>query len=254
MATSESASLPLATVLPPPPCLARLPRARSRSVPAGGVLVAQGEAPARVFVVEEGAVALAASEASGRRAVLALLGPGDAFGEEALFGGSPAPRLHPEARALVPSRVLSIPPDDLRAAAEGHPQVASWLALALLRRAHRAEARLARTLSLSVLDRVLGALEDLARLHGRPTAQGVVIELPLTQEFLAAVVGATRESVNRAVRALVGRGALRRAGALRYVLPSDGPDGRREGPEPPGRLRPVVADRPPREPRSRGLR
>lgn len=223
MAAHELASLPLATELPPIPWLARLPRARSRYVPAHRVLLHQGERPTHLFVVEEGVVALTAWEASGRRAVLALLGPGDAFGEAALFPETPSASVHvlrPEARALVPSRVLAVPPEPLRSAVEAHAWLAAWLAATLARRARRAEERLAWTLGLTVLERVGAVLQDLAAAHGRPTREGRLIQVPLTQDFLAALVGATRESVNRAVRALARSGALRRVSGHHYLLPS----------------------------------
>ncbi|HXF56842.1 MAG TPA: Crp/Fnr family transcriptional regulator [Actinomycetota bacterium] len=225
MAAHEFASLPLATELPPVPWLARLPRARSRWVPPDRVLVHQGERPSHLFVVEEGVVALTAWESSGRRAVLALLGPGDAFGEAALFAeaDTPSHALLPEARVLVPSRVLAVPPEPLRSAVEAHAWLAAWLALTLARRARRAEERLAWTLGLTVLERVRAALQDLAGAYGRPTQEGRLIEVPLTQDFLASLVGATRESVNRAVRALVRSGALRRASGHHYLLRSAGP-------------------------------
>lgn len=225
MAAHEFASLPLGTELPPIPWLSRLPRARSRCVPPNGVLVRQGERPSHLFLVEEGVVALTAWEASGRRAVLALLGPGDAFGEAALFpedGSASGQAVCPEARALVEAKVLAVPPEPLRSAVEAHARLSAWLAATLARRARRAEERLAWTLGLTVAERVRAVLEDLAGAYGRPTREGRFIEVPLTQDFLAALVGATRESVNRAVRALARAGALRRVSGHRYLLPSGG--------------------------------
>jgi CRP-like cAMP-binding protein len=60
-------------------------------------------------------------------------------------------------------------------------------------------------------------LEDLAAAHGRTHPGGVTIRLPLTQDLLASMVGATRESVNRAIADLERLGLVRRSG-LRYVL------------------------------------
>jgi CRP-like cAMP-binding protein len=65
--------------------------------------------------------------------------------------------------------------------------------------------------------RALRALFDLARTHGHASPQGVRIRIPLPQETVAWMVGATRESVNRTLRTLEADGSIRRSGG-RYVL------------------------------------
>jgi CRP-like cAMP-binding protein len=99
------------------------------------------------------------------------------------------------------------------------PRVARWVAIAVGRRASQVQRTLARTLAMKVPLRLLGVLEDLAAEHGREGPGGVGIGLPLTQDLLASMVGATRESVNRAVADLERRGLVRRIG-IRYVLAS----------------------------------
>ena len=69
-----------------------------------------------------------------------------------------------------------------------------------------------------IADRVERRLLDLARRLGRPAPGGTAIPVRLTQDELASMVGATRESVNRAVRALVARGSIDVQGRGRYVV------------------------------------
>ena len=69
-----------------------------------------------------------------------------------------------------------------------------------------------------IADRVERRLLDLARRLGRPAPGGTAIPVRLTQDELASMVGATRESVNRAVRALVARGSIDVRGRGRYVV------------------------------------
>jgi CRP-like cAMP-binding protein len=78
------------------------------------------------------------------------------------------------------------------------------------------------SLSLCVRDHLLAVLRDLAGRWGSPVEEGTVIGLPVSQGALAAMVGASRESVNRALRQLLASGAVRRRGR-RYVLVAASP-------------------------------
>jgi CRP-like cAMP-binding protein len=174
---------------------------------AGQVLVRQGQAADRILLVEAGAVCLSSVAPSGRRAVIAILGRGDVLGVEGLVQG-PAHLLKPEARAMTRSRLLCLSRDVV----DPTPELARCIAAAAARALDRAQRRLARMLTQGVHDRVLDTLIDLARDHGRAVPGGTRIDLPVTQELIASMIGATRESVNRALRELSGGGAVVRSG------------------------------------------
>ena len=72
----------------------------------GDLLFAEGDDPSEMFVVLEGRIAIANRSPDGRESVLALMEPGDLFGEMAMLDGQPRSA---EARALEPSLVLAIP-------------------------------------------------------------------------------------------------------------------------------------------------
>jgi CRP/FNR family transcriptional regulator len=97
------------------------------------------------------------------------------------------------------------------------PRIARWVVVAVSRRAAQVQRTLARTLAMRVPHRLLGVLQDLAAEHGWPRPGGVIIALPLPQDLLASMIGATRESVNRSIADLERKGLVRRIG-LRYVL------------------------------------
>lgn len=194
---------------------ARFAHASTREVLAGQILIRQGEAPDGIHVVEAGAVCLASVSSSGRRAVIAILGRGDAFGVEGLVPDGHHP-LRPEARAMVRSRVLSVRRGDL----DPGPELASSIVAAAAGALDRAHRRLARILTEGVQDRVRHTVADLARSHGRPVPGGIRIDLPVTQDLIASMVGATRESVNRALRDLSRDGVVVRS-AGRYELRGD---------------------------------
>jgi CRP/FNR family cyclic AMP-dependent transcriptional regulator len=193
----------------------RLAGATIRELRSGQILTRQGEAPDGVHLVEAGAVCLASVSPSGRRAVVAILGPGDAIGVEGLFddGGIP---LRPETRAMIRTRILSI----RRGLLDPTPGLAESIAASAAVALDRAHRRLARILTEGVRDRVRHTVAELARSHGRPVPGGIRIDLPVTQDLLASMIGATRESVNRALRDLSRQGVVVRSGG-RYELRDD---------------------------------
>lgn len=181
----------------------------------GEVIVRQGEPEACLRLVAAGAVRLAAVTSSGREVVVALLGPGDVFGEIALLGGGPSPV---EARAAGNASVVALPVGSLRAVIERAPDTAEELLRLVAARLHRTAGALEEALANDVPARVSLRLRDLARSHGAADEDGVRLPPRLTQEELARMVGASRESVNRSLTALAARGLLR-VRHRRYVLP-----------------------------------
>jgi CRP-like cAMP-binding protein len=180
----------------------------TRRIPHGVVIVRQGEAVTCLFLVTAGAVRLSSVTASGRELVVGLLCRGDLFGESALLG-------HPSqvhAQAVGPTIVLALPISSLRAILERNPETAEQLLRLIAARLHRTSAALEDALSADVPTRVVGRLRDLATHHGVPGPTGVRLRIPLTQDELARMVGASREAVNRSVGALTARGLLRTEG------------------------------------------
>lgn len=152
----------------------------------GTTITRQGDRVARPGVVERGLVRLSAVSADGREIVLGLLGPGDAIDECALLDA----------------------PSDVTATAIGATAIRrihvdpAPLAIALARRVAATSALLGEAMLHDVRSRLLRRLQDVAA--GRHAG----LRLPLTQEELGRMVGASRETVNRALRDLAGRGAL----------------------------------------------
>jgi CRP/FNR family transcriptional regulator len=179
----------------------------ARRLDAGEVLIREGRAPPFLFVVRGGLLVASSSAPGGRSVAVALLGPGEVFGEAAVADPLAACRL--EVRAVAASDVLVLGPERLWEPGTD-ARACRWILVALARRLHRADADLTAALGLPVAHRVRHALDALAGASGRPVPGGTRITVPITQEMLAAMVGATRESVNRAL------GRLRRIGAVRW--------------------------------------
>jgi CRP/FNR family transcriptional regulator len=167
-------------------------------VRAGKTLVRQGEPCAGVWVAESGILRASVLTTEGRELVLDFLGRGDAVGQP------------PGARS--PCTVLALRPARLRPV--GVPEGAELLA----RRDARLTALAAHLAWLEVPERVDRRLHDLASRFGRQVTGGTSVPITITHDELAAMVGASRESVSRAVRRLTdeGRVAVPRRG--RYVV------------------------------------
>jgi CRP-like cAMP-binding protein len=168
-------------------------RAQRRELRRGDVLFAEGDEPNELFVVESGRIAIANKSIDGRESVVALMEHGDMFGEMPLFDGLGRSA---EGRALEPSVVWAIPYEPLQAIYETRPTLL-WGVVALLAgRLRSMDAALADSVFLDVTGRTAKRLLELA---------GEVDEfvLPVTQEELAGMVGASRERVNKAIAAFV---------------------------------------------------
>lgn len=185
-----------------------------RRLPHGEVVIRQGEQVTCLFFVTQGAVRLSAVTREGREVVVALLGAGQVFGECALLGSaSPV-----EARVIGRTEVVSLPVPLLRDVLERHPATAEELLRLVASRLHRTARALGETLASDVPTRLSRRLLDLAEEHGERTADGIEIQVPITQEELGRMVGASRESVNRTLGGLVAHGLVRTSGRT-VVIP-----------------------------------
>jgi CRP-like cAMP-binding protein len=172
----------------------------------GDVLFTEGDQGDRLYVIREGKIKLGRRSADGRENLVAILGPGEMFGELSLF--DPGPRTM-TATAVAETQLLGIGNDDLNGLLEGRPSVAKVLLAALAKRLRRTNENLADLVFTDVPGRVAKALLDLSARFGRPVEEGILVAHDLTQEELAQLVGASRETVNKALADFASRGWLR---------------------------------------------
>lgn len=180
----------------------------------GNVIFVQGEQGERCFSIVQGSVKISAYHSDGREAVIAVLGPGDVFGELALFDQAPRSA---DATAIEDSEVLSLDTKAITEAIAAFPDLGLSLLRVLGRRLRHTNEALQDIAFFDVPGRVARRIADLAESYGQKTDEGVLIDLPLSQENLAQMVGATRESVNKALALLKRRGLVSRIGR-RYVV------------------------------------
>ncbi|NCT91296.1 Crp/Fnr family transcriptional regulator [Cellulomonas sp. APG4] len=181
----------------------------------GQAIFSEGEPGDRLYVIGSGKMKLGRRSNDGRENLLAVLGPAEMFGELSLF--DPGPRTA-TASAVSDAVLYELGHDELIAWLEEHPAVAKHLLEALARRLRRTNEALADLVFSDVPGRVAKALLDLSRRFGEPTADGLRVAHDLTQEELAQLVGASRETVNKALADFAGRGWVRREGRAVVLL------------------------------------
>jgi len=177
-----------------------------RHLERGDVLFNEGDQGDRLYVIGEGKIKLGRRSSDGRENLVAILGPGEMFGELSLF--DPGPRTM-TATAVAETQLMGIGHDDLSGLLAGRPEVAKVLLAALAKRLRRTNENLADLVFTDVPGRVAKALLDLSSRFGRPTEDGILVSHDLTQEELAQLVGASRETVNKALADFASRGWLR---------------------------------------------
>ncbi len=172
----------------------------------GQVFFVEGEPGDRLYVIAEGKVTLGHSASDGRETLLAVLGPGEMFGELSLFDPG---RRTATATALTDAVVLGLGRDSLRPWLTGRPEVAEKLLQALAQRLRRTEDAMADLVFSDVPGRVAKALLELSDKFGVFRDGELFVEHDMTQEELAQLVGASRETVNKALAEFVNRAWLR---------------------------------------------
>ncbi|MES2722282.1 MAG: Crp/Fnr family transcriptional regulator [Pseudomonadota bacterium] len=183
--------------------------ARARPVPPGGRIFGLGDSPDGLTAVLEGEVRLVRSTAEGEESVAVILGPGAWFGGLSAVDGGP--QTH-DAVAFGPARVLHLSQPALEQLAADQPVI--WRDLALLIAGfHRAsQTAVAQGLTQPILVRLARTLAGAARTGGSDTVR-------LRQEDLAAMIGVSRPTINKALKQLERRGMLKVA--YRHVVVQD---------------------------------
>lgn len=169
----------------------------------GDVLFTEGEIGEKLFLIESGKIKLGHTASDGRESLIAVLGAGEMLGELSLF--DPGPRTA-TAVAVTKAKVVSMSHDALLPWLVGRPDLAVALLASLARRLRRTNVAMADLVFSDVPGRVAKALLELGSKFGEPSPKGLLVSHDLTQEELAQLVGASRETVNKALADFSQRG------------------------------------------------
>jgi CRP-like cAMP-binding protein len=165
----------------------------------------KGDEGAQVYVVVSGRVKALTTSLEGDDVVFNILGPGEVFGEIALLGETPRTAT---VTALEPCELLVIDRRDFLALLRRHPEAAIGLLRVLALRLKRVSELVEDTLFLNLPIRLAKKLLALDRIYGRDTEAGRRVDLKLSQEEWGDLVGTTRESINKQMRAWTEQGLI----------------------------------------------
>jgi CRP-like cAMP-binding protein len=171
------------------------------------VLFHEGDEASELYVVASGRIAIANVSPDGKESVVALMEQNDAFGELPLFDGGGRSA---QAKALEPSTVVTVPYAPLQQVLEAQPALLWEVVQIMAQRLRVANSALADAMFLDVTGRTAKRLLELA-------GDADEFRLPVTQEELAGMIGASRERVNKALSSFIRLGWVEQNGR-RYVL------------------------------------
>lgn len=177
--------------------------------PKRAMIFDQGDTTRVVYLVKRGRVRIVRLTPDGKEVTVAVLGPGDLFGEETLFEAQPRTTV---ATCMEESLLCTARADDLFALLSRNPTLALNVAKILNDRLLDASATMEDLAYARVPDRIVHLFQRLATEHGEPADDGIRVGVKLTHADIASLVGSTRETVSLEMANLVRAGRLRNDG------------------------------------------
>lgn len=179
-----------------------------RRFAANQIIFREGDASDTCYIVRSGHARAVREHADGRMITLAHFGPGDFFGELAMFDSE---RRSATLESLDALEAVAITGDDMRRLLREHPDIAMKLVMALGRRLREANERLSRQSFQTVQSRVATVLSQLvARARDESPVDGAEqdVLLVITQSDVAQLAGSSRESASRFLAVLERAGVV----------------------------------------------
>jgi CRP/FNR family transcriptional regulator, cyclic AMP receptor protein len=186
-----------------------------RSFDAHHVIFREGDASNTCYIVRSGHARAVRQSGDGRSISLAHFGPGDIFGELAMFDDE---RRSATVETLEPVRAIAILGADMRRLLREHPEISAKLVIALGRRLRETNERLSRQSFQTVQSRVAGVLARLVEQARAEGAEGDEVLVVITQADIAQLAGSSRESASRFLAVLERAGVVRQGRGRITVL------------------------------------
>jgi CRP-like cAMP-binding protein len=196
-----------------------LSASRRRRFARNEVVFHEGDPANSLHLLASGHVSVRVALPDGNSVTLAIAGPGQTFGELALLGRDG--RRAATVTALDKCETLSVQREQFDALRRDHPRLDRLLAEILADEVRRLDGRLLEFLYLPAEKRVLRRLESLGRMYGADPVDGAdavngdaanggrTVTVPLTQDVIAGLAGASRPTTNQALRALEAAAVIR---------------------------------------------
>ncbi len=182
-----------------------------------GEIVYHMEDPAdALYFVRDGMVKISMYFPNGKEMILGLLGKYDIFGELLLLESERRPN---QAEAVVDTTLIVMPEAEFQRLLQQQPRIAMKFIQVMSTRLWQAQQWQAEVGAFDAPGRLANLLLRLANDFGVESERGTVIDLSLTQQDLAKMIGATRETVSHCLARLLEYGAVRRRRAPITVNP-----------------------------------
>lgn len=182
--------------------------ARRRQVRRGEVLFREGDPAEALHLVIRGHFLVQISTEDGDTATLTVAGPGDHLGELALLPDAAEHRRSATVVATADAETLMLSGTAFADLCRQHPGVQQLLIGLLADRVRELSQRLIESMYLGLDQRLYRRLVELVTLFSADSGADAPVDLPLTQEQLAGLVGGTRQSVNQSLQRLADQGIV----------------------------------------------
>ncbi len=179
--------------------------AKTRKFRAGEVIFHRDDPGQVLYIIKEGKVKICLISTDGQELSLVVFGKGEYFGEFALLDGLPRSA---DAVALENVVCYTVQRSDFHNAIMKNPRIAIEVMEVLVKRLRSTDQQVEDLIFLDVYGRVAKKLLELAETYGTKLADGTRIDVRLTQQELASMVGASRESVNKVMGYFMDRGVI----------------------------------------------
>ncbi len=196
-------SVPLFAALPPADLQVLAGQLMQRAFRRNEVIFHRDDPGTALYIIQEGQVKISLPNMEGDEVTLDVVSRGNFFGEMSLIDGLPRSAT---ATSIVQTRVLSLSRDHFRAMLDNDWHATLNLMGVLGRRLRHTNEMIEDIVTLDIPGRLAKKLIDLADTKGMETGEGVEVQLRLTQQDLASMIGATRESTNKVLRGFILKG------------------------------------------------
>lgn len=185
-----------------------VPLLRKRKCVRGQPIVEVDTPGSSLYLVEKGQLKVVLSKGD-KEAILSLLKEGDFFGEMSLLDGK---ERSADVVAIRASELYELSREDFLAYIEGHPKALLNILQMLSERLRKADAIISDLTLLDVYGRVARYFLQLAEEEGEESEEGILIHKPPSQQQIAGMLGASRETINRVISEFVKRGIFLKDG------------------------------------------
>jgi CRP/FNR family transcriptional regulator, cyclic AMP receptor protein len=184
---------------------------------AAGEIIYHMEDPAdALYFIRDGMVKISMYFPNGKEMILALFGKYDTFGELLLLQSERRPN---QAEAVIDTTLIVLPEQDFQRLLQTYPKIAMKFLQVMSTNLWKAQSQFAEVGAFDAPGRLANLLLRLANDFGTEGERGTIIDLNLTQQDLAKMIGATRETVSHCLARLLEYGAVRRRRAPITVNP-----------------------------------